>query len=257
MRLYIFSITILFIFSCNQVTSVIVPMEKLTEFYPERSKIISERDKRKRQERIIKLLNSPDINPITKKYLANKNDSMLLVFEIPILDTNEFGIHYSQYKILGDINGDKRNDTLAIIPELQYYTDYETKKQECCFWGASYIFSDTTIPRIRRDCECVNLDWVFTIEDIDEDGKVELGHFVNSCSSRYKTLEVLSLKNGQWISQGDCVFDLYYSVFDETTNFRNFIRKTGKGKFEMFEQTDLVEDDTNIGEKRWLKFEIK
>jgi hypothetical protein len=47
-------------------------------------------------------------------------------------------------------------------------------------------------------------------------------------------------------------FDLNYS--NPETNFKTYVKKTGKGKFQMLEITDPADDKTE--KRNWLKYEL-
>jgi hypothetical protein len=144
---------------------------------------------------------------------------------------------------LGDLNNDKAIDNVFVLPPLNFCED-----------GQSYYFTDSDFPRLQTDSYCCHPTSIFTIGDIDENGVLEIGQYYSSCTSRYKSLFVYSLIGNKWKAVGHCVFDLGYSKSD--VDFRSYIKKTGKGKFEMLEITDLTDDKSKVGKKNWLKFEL-
>ncbi len=123
-----------------------------------------------------------------------------------------------------------------------------------CEDGQSYYFTDTALPRLQTDSYCCHPDNIFSVGDIDEDGIAEIGQYYSSCTSHYKSLCVYTLKNKAWKQVGHSVFDQHYMKYD--VPFASHVRKTGKGKFEMHEISDLTADTS--GQKKgldsWLKF---
>jgi hypothetical protein len=144
---------------------------------------------------------------------------------------------------IGDLNNDKVIDNVFVLPPLNFCED-----------GQSYYFTDTNLPRLQTDSYCCHPASVFNVGDIDENGISEIGQYYSSCASRYKSLYVYSLIDNKWREVGHCVFDLGYSKHD--IDLKSYIRKTGKGQFQMLEITDLAEDKSKIGKKNWLKFEL-
>ena len=173
--------------------------------------------------RIKQCLRDPEIVVITRTFLA---------------DTSRF----ITLKNLGDINGDRVNDSIMVIPEL-YKTDSSADA------GTAIIFSDPSIPRIRVDQVCLDVSFVFPVADINEDGRLELGKYFTSCVSRFKGLDLLSMRGTQWTIVGSVGFD----VFFENPPMEKRIRKITKGKFKMREVTDSA----GVKIDRWTQFEMK
>ena len=123
-----------------------------------------------------------------------------------------------EFKVLGDINGDGKPDTVFLKPEF-----CPDKGED----GFSFVFSDTTIPRIRTCVGCRSLDWIFAVEDLDEDGKIELGQYSSSCASRTKSLLVLKLVNSKWKILGKAIYDVNFPEPD----FSKCVKKIKKGIF--------------------------
>ncbi|MGE7775252.1 hypothetical protein ACQKLP_11040 [Chitinophaga sp. NPDC101104] len=136
-------------------------------------------------------------------------------------------------KIVGDINGNKSNDTVFVLPSFNY-----------CDEGDSYYFFDTSLPRLYTDSYCCRPDNLFPIGDIDEDGISEICIFYSSCASRFKSLIAYSLKKKTWKAIGRCTFDIEFVEADKEKR----VRKMGKGKFEMLEIVDKEEN------KKWKRF---
>ena len=147
-----------------------------------------------------------------------------------------------QIKNLGDINGDNVNDSIMVIPELYITSDSSYEN------GTSIIFSDARIPRITVDQECLAVDFVFVAGDIDEDGIMELGKYYTTCVSRFKSLELITLKKDRWDIFGAVTYDVW---FEEPPKEQR-IRKIIKNEFEMRELTD----SSNVKVDRWIKFRL-
>jgi hypothetical protein len=174
--------------------------------------------------RVKQCLRDPEIVVLTGSFLS---------------DTSRF----SSFRNLGDINGDLINDSIMVVPELFITTDSSYEN------GTSIIFSDPLIPRIRVDQVCLNVDYVFATDDIDEDKHLELGKYYTSCVSRFKRIDLLSLKDNRWTSYGAVTFDTWF----EDPPKEQRIRKTDKGKFEMREVTDSAGGKVD----RWIKFRLQ
>jgi hypothetical protein len=177
------------------------------------------------------------VHPRVKQCL--KDSEIVVLTESFLSDTSRF----SSLRNLGDINGDLINDSIMVVPELFITTDSSYEN------GTSIIFSDPLIPRIRVDQECLDVDYVFSTDDIDEDKHVELGKYYTSCVSRFKRIDLLSLKDNQWRSYGTVTFDTWF----EDPPKEQRIRKTDKGKFEMREVTDSAGAKVD----RWIKFRLQ
>jgi hypothetical protein len=147
---------------------------------------------------------------------------------------------------IDDLNGNGKYDSVFILQQSSFAT--------VCEDGQSYYFLDTTLPRLETGSECCDPQNMFEVGDLDEDGLKEIGIYYSSCASHYKLLRVYSLKDRDWKLAGECVYDLYYNDYE--SDYRRFVRKTGKGKFEMLEQTDMTDDTSKIGVKNLLKFEM-
>jgi hypothetical protein len=146
-------------------------------------------------------------------------------------------------KNIGDINNDKLNDTVFVVPTFNYCDD-----------GNSYVFFDTTLPRLNTDSYCCHPNNIFSVGDIDEDGISEIGQYYSSCASHYKSLIVYSLKDNEWKEVGHCVYDLFYMDIGKPYSY--FVKKISKGKFAMLEITDSTDDKTKIGKRNWKKFSM-
>ncbi len=146
---------------------------------------------------------------------------------------------FEGFKNLGDINNDKKNDTVFVIPTFNYCDD-----------GNSYVFFDTTLPRLYTDSYCCHPDNLFSIGDIDEDGINEICIFYSSCTSRFKSLIAYSLKANKWKQIGRSLFDVGFMKPDKEKR----VRKISKGEFEMLSIESIMQGGKFIGKKSWQKF---
>jgi hypothetical protein len=128
---------------------------------------------------------------------------------------------FEGYKILGDINNDKINDSVFVLPPLNWcgYND-----------GDSYYFTDTSLPRLNSGSECSHPTNSFKAPDIDEDGVCEVGFFYSSCASRYKSLQLYTLKNHQWKQIAESEFDVLTQDPDKV-KFEDLVHKISLNKF--------------------------
>ena len=152
--------------------------------------------------------------------------------------------NYNKLKSIGDINDDGVIDSILVIPEL--YIDKHGSHDN----GASIIFTDKNIPRIRVNVSCVDIDFFFPVDDIDEDGLTELGQYYTSCASRFKGLRLITLKDNKWKIKEQVIFDILF----ESPKKEERIIKTGLNTFKMREITlENVDDKIDI----WKFFEMK
>ena len=158
---------------------------------------------------------------------------------------------YHEVKTLGIVHNNIKSSVFVLYP-LSYCTYYNTLDDERGFNKMSYYFTDTTLPRLQTDSYCCHPSNIFLAGDIDEDGVSEIGQYYSSCGSHYKSLFVYTLKNNQWKEIGHSVFDQHYMTYDR--QFSSYVKKAGKGKFIMYEKTDLSSDSTNAINGHWLKF---
>ena len=151
---------------------------------------------------------------------------------------------YSKIKSLGDINNDGINDSILVVPEL--FITRENSIED----GASVIFTDKKIPRIRVDSPCLETDYIFPVSDINNDGITELGKYYSSCASRFKGLQLISLNQKEWNIKGQVTFDIFF----EEPKKEERIEKIELNKFLMREITsENVNEKTDI----WKIFEFK
>lgn len=146
---------------------------------------------------------------------------------------------FGRIKSVGDITGDKQMDAVFVLPPFDYCDD-----------GDSYVFIDTSLPRLYTNSYCCHSDNLFSIGDIDGDGVAEICIFYSSCVSRFKSLIAYSLKARQWKQIGRCTFDVAYMLPEKEKR----VRKTGKGKFEMLEVNQNGLGDNPNGKREWKPF---
>jgi hypothetical protein len=141
------------------------------------------------------------------------------------------------FKNLGDLNGDGKNDSVFILPALNM-----------CEEGQSYYFTDNNIPRIESDSYCCHTESIFSIGDIDEDGGNEIAEYNSSCSSNYKAIRIWTLKNNQWKSVG--IFTFYYNngKYKAFEDFDKLYKKISKNKFKFLEISDQKADGSLVME---------
>jgi hypothetical protein len=178
---------------------------------------------------------------LMKNYLGRyQRDSCgILTYEDTALKSAFEGV-----KNLGHIINNRINDTVFVVPPLNYCDD-----------GDAYVFFDSRLPRLQTDSYCCHPENIFFIGDIDEDGVAEIGEYYSSCVSRYKSLYVYTLKNNQWKEVGHSTYDLFYMDIGKPYSY--FVKKLSKGKFEMLEITDLTDDKSKIRKRNWKKFNME
>lgn len=178
---------------------------------------------------------------IHKRIKECLNDTSIVVLTSTLIGDLE---RYNKIKSLGDINNDGINDSILIIPELFFTKDNAIED------GASVIFTDKNIPRIRVDSPCLETNYIFPVSDINNDGITELGKYYSSCASRFKGLELISLNQKEWNIKGQVTFDIFF----EEPEKEKRIEKIELNKFRMREITsENVNEKTDI----WKIFEMK
>lgn len=132
-----------------------------------------------------------------------------------------------EFKLLGDINADGKDDSVFILPSLGW-----------CEEGQSYYFTDNKIPRIQTESNCCHVESVFSIGDIDEDGGNEIAEYYSSCASNYKSISIWTLKKYEWklIEQ----FGFYFNngKYEAFKDFDKLYKKITKNKFKFLEISD-------------------
>lgn len=154
-------------------------------------------------------------------------------------DNNRLKDKIEPPKWIEDVNGDHKKDRVFVLPPFHYCDD-----------GDSYVFYDTSLPRLYTDSYCCHPDNLFSIGDIDEDGFDEICIFYSSCVSRFKSLIAYTLKAGKWKQIGRCTFDIAYMLPVKEKR----VRKTGRGKFKMLEVNQNGSDQGPNGVQQWQAF---
>ncbi|WP_179336290.1 hypothetical protein [Winogradskyella costae] len=232
----VFSISILLLllvsYSCKNISdNGITDKTEIVEFN-------SWRDHWENPTQKVELLSNSKIHKRIKECL---NDTSIVVLTSILIDDLE---RYSKIKSLGDINNDGINDSILIIPEL--FITKENSYEN----GSSAIFTDKKIPRIRVNVPCLETDYFFPVDDINNDGNIELGKYYTSCASRFKGLELISLNSNEWNIKGQVTFDIFF----EEPKKEKRIEKIELNKFRMREITsENVNEKTDI----WKTFEMK
>lgn len=167
-------------------------------------------------------------------------DSNIVIRTKSLLDNFD---EFNKTRAIGDINNDGIIDSILVIPEL-YIRDDNSYED-----GASIVFLNKNIPRIRIDVPCVDLDYIFMIEDIDENGINEIGQYYTSCVSRFKSLNVLALQNTDWKIKGRVTFDTWYPAPPKEER----IKKISKNKLSIRE---ITEENNEVIDK-WMEFDFE
>ena len=94
-----------------------------------------------------------------------------------------------------------------------------------------FVFDNVDLPDIQTPGACAKESDFFEVEDIDEDGRNEIGVLMNACASRYKSLEVFTYKYGQWFFVGSVNYDVGYPE----PPLHERVVKVSKGSFSMRE----------------------
>jgi hypothetical protein len=263
MRNFIFLITFFSLFACKK------EVEKLESKSTNKKTITKTNryEKHSYDEKIKSLKSSMPKNSILSNDIQFINDSILKgkfkldisQYEIEnakkncfptILKKEEF-YEYSleadrnstkQFKNLGDLNGDGKNESVFILPGLGW-----------CEEGQSYYFTDNKIPRIVTDSNCCHPESIIYIGDIDEDGNMEIAEYYSSCASRYKAITIYSIKNSKWneIKSFSFVLNDEYSI---EKDFKKLFRKTSKNHLECYEIKDVNIENELVAS--WIKIKI-
>lgn len=196
---------------------------------------------------------SNDIQFINDSVLKGKFQLDISKYEIenskkkcyPIrLKKNIFNEFYNEgFESLGDLNGDKKSDSVFVLPSLSY-----------CEEGDSYYFTNNNIPRILTDSNCCHPKNIINIGDIDEDGNMEIAEYYSSCASRYKVITIYSLKNSKWneIKSFSFVLNDEYSI---QKDFKKLFRKISKNYIEYYEIEDVNIKNELVAS--WKKIKIQ
>jgi hypothetical protein len=122
----------------------------------------------------------------------------------------------------------KSTDTVFVVPRISWCE------------GNSYCFFDKTLPRLQTDSECCHPSKVFVVDDIDEDGVREIGIWYSSCTSRFKSLLIYTLKKNTWQEIASSDFDILTQDPSKVV-YSNLVKKIKKGKFKI---CNFLEGDT-------------
>jgi len=123
-------------------------------------------------------------------------------------------------------------DKVFVMPPFTYCDD-----------GDSYCFYDQSLPRLHTNSYCCHPANLFVLDDIDEDGIKEIGIYYSSCTSRFKALQIYSLKKGRWKQIATSTFDTFMQDPDKT-KFETLVKKISKGKFQVCDLDD--------GKTKWI-----
>lgn len=193
----------------------------------------------------IKIILQNNIDFFSEKLLNGNKDVIHNYFSkyqtdtcgIIVYDNSLLQSEFKGIKALCDINGNKKADSVFVIPPFNYCDD-----------GESYCFLDKSLPRLFTDSYCCHPDNLFVIEDIDEDGIKEIGIFYSSCVSRFKSLRIYSLKQQSWKEIGISIFDIQ-TQSPTKVKFEKLVKKVSKNKFIICE--------FNKGKTNWIKINMK
>lgn len=133
-----------------------------------------------------------------------------------------------EFKNLGDLNGDGKNESVFILPSLGW-----------CEEGQSYYFTDNKIPRILTNSNCCHTESLFSIGDIDEDGGNEIAEYYSSCASNFKYIDIWTLKENKWKLVDKFAFFYNNGKYEAFKDFHKLYKKISKNKFKFLEISDM------------------
>jgi len=134
-----------------------------------------------------------------------------------------------EFKDLGDLNGDGKNDSVFILPGLGW-----------CEEGQSYYFTNNKIPRIQTESNCCHAESIFSIGDIDEDGGNEIAEYYSSCASNFKSIQIWTLKKNKWKLVNNFTFYYNNGKYEAIKDFHKLHKKIAKNKFKFLEISDKL-----------------
>ena len=149
--------------------------------------------------------------------------------------------NFEGYQNIGDIDKDQKDDFVFVLKPLNI-----------CEEGESYYFSNPEIPRILSNSYCCHPNSIFSIGDIDEDGRNEIAQYYSSCASRYKSIIVWTLKEHQWESIGKFAYTLN-DEFEVFKDFPKLSKKLSKGVFKFLEISDINGEGGLLSEWQTIK----
>jgi hypothetical protein len=150
---------------------------------------------------------------------------------------------FEGFQNIGDIDNDMKDDFVFVLNPLSY-----------CEEGQSYYFSNPTIERIYTESNCCHPNSIFSIGDIDEDGRNEIGQYYSSCASRFKKINIWTNNGNNW----ELVDEIAFTINDEFEVFKDFnklYKKKSKGILEFLEISDINANGELI--KDWKTIEMK
>lgn len=147
-----------------------------------------------------------------------------------------------EFKIIGDINADGKDESVFILPGLGW-----------CEEGQSYYFTDNKIPRIQTESNCCHIESIFSIGDIDEDGGNEIAEYNSSCSSNFKIINIWTLKNNKWKLVEQFDFYINNGKYEAFKDFHKLYKKTAKSKFKFLEISDRRANGEAVMEWKTIK----
>ena len=124
-------------------------------------------------------------------------------------------------KAIRSVYSNKKADNVFVVPSFNH-----------CDEGESYCFYDQTLPRLHTDSYCCHPSNLFVLPDMDEDGIKEIGIYYSSCTSRFKALNIYSLKSGKWKEIASSTFDTFMKDSDKV-RFDTLVKKISKSKFKV------------------------
>ncbi len=149
-----------------------------------------------------------------------------------------------EFKSLGDINADGKDDSVFILPGLGW-----------CEEGQSYYFTDNKIPRIQTESGCCHVESIFSIGDIDEDGGNEIAEYYSSCASNFKHITIWTLKKNEWKEVEGFTFYYNSGKYEPFKDFDKLYKKIAKNKFKFLEISDRRADGELVME--WKTITMK
>lgn len=141
------------------------------------------------------------------------------------------------FHTIGDLNADGKAESVFVLNALNY-----------CEEGDSYYFTDNKIPRLLTNSECCHPQSIFSIGDIDEDGSDEIAEYYSSCASRYKSINIWTLKEHRWKHLERFSFMVDNGKYEPFKDFHKLYKKIGKNKFMFLEVSDMKADGELITE---------
>lgn len=148
---------------------------------------------------------------------------------------------FEGFQNIGDIDNDGKDDFVFVLPSLNY-----------CEEGESYYFSNPKIERIYTESNCCHPYSILDIGDIDEDGANEIAQYFSGCASRYKKINIWTLRDNKWKLIDNVQFTLndFYEPFRD---FHKLYKKKSKGIVQFLEISDVKTDGDLVSEWKTIK----